>query len=75
VAANVVGTPLTVTVAKAAVGDGVSVTPNATAAAQGIVYDGVVTADNTVTIYPKNITTGAIDPASGSFHVEVRKYA
>lgn len=75
VAANVVGTPLTVTVAKAAVGDGVSVTPNATAAAQGIVYTGVVTADNTVTIYPKNITTGAIDPASGSFHVEVRKYA
>lgn len=75
VSANAVGTPLTVTVQTAAVGDGCKVTPPAAAAAQGIIYDGVVTGANTVTIYPKNITTGAIDPASGSFLVEVRKYA
>jgi len=72
VAAQSVGTGLTVTVTGAVLGDGVNVTPPAAAAAQGVIYDGVVTSANTVTIYPKNITAGAIDPASGTFSVEVR---
>lgn len=72
IAANAVGTALTVTVTGALVGDHVTVTPPAAAAAQGVVYNGVVTSTNTVTIYPKNVTTGAIDPASGTFSVEVR---
>lgn len=72
VAANSVGTLLTVTVTGALVGDHVTVTPPAAAAAQGVIYDGVVTATNTVSIYPKNITVGAIDPASGVYSVEVR---
>lgn len=75
VAANAVGAGLPVTVAGAASGDHVEVTPPAAAAAQGVIYVGVVTAADTVTIYPKNITTGAIDPASGTFRVVVEQYA
>lgn len=75
VAANAVGTSLTVTVRGAAVGDEVVVTPPAAAAAQGVVYNGAVTGADTVTVYPKNVTTGAIDPASGTFRVSVRQFA
>lgn len=68
---NSVGSSLTVSVSGAAVGDAVTVTPDATRAAQGMVYTGVVTSAGIVTIYPKNITAGAIDPASGSYTIEV----
>lgn len=66
---------LTVTVTGAVVGDHVTVTPPAANAAQGVVYDGVVTGANTVSVYAKNLTTGAIDPASGTFSVHVSGWA
>lgn len=66
-AASQVSTTLTVTGARS--GDAVLVTPSADTA--GIAVSGVVTADNTVTIYAKNYTAGAIDPASTTFRVIV----
>ena len=47
----------------------VHVTPSANVA--GIIFTGVVTADDTVTLYAKNFTSGAIDPASLTFRVTV----
>lgn len=47
----------------------VTVTPSANTA--GMHYKGVVTADNTVTIYALNTTGVAIDPASTTFRVVV----
>lgn len=49
------------------VGDAVQVTP--TTDVSGIVFIGVVTANDTVTIYAKNYTAGAIDPASQVFRI------
>lgn len=59
----------TVAVTGARSGDAVSVTPSADTA--GIVFSGVVTAKDTVTIYAKNFTAGSIDPASTTFRVIV----
>lgn len=74
VAANTRGTGLTVSVPGANVGDQVSVTPAAGAPANaGIVLDGYVTAANVVTVYPSNVTAGAIDPASATYNVNVRR--
>jgi len=50
-------------------GDAVTVTPYSETA--GILYKGIVTGDDTVTIYAINFTTGAIDPASMDFRVVV----
>lgn len=58
---------LTVTVAGVRAGDSVQVTP--TADVSGIVFTGVVTASNTVTVYAKNYTAGAINPASQLFKI------
>lgn len=59
----------TITVTGARSGDAVLVTPSADTA--GIVFSGVVTANDVVTIYAKNYTAGAIDPASTTFRVIV----
>lgn len=59
----------TTTVTGARSGDAVLVTPSADTT--GIIYSGVVTANDTVTIYAKNFTAGAIDPASTTFRVIV----
>lgn len=58
-----------VTVTGARSGSSVTVTPltNTT----GIFYAGVVTADDTVTLYAKNFTAGAINPASTTFRIIV----
>ena len=58
---------LTVTVAGVRVGDAVQVAP--TADVSGIVFTGVVTANNTVTVYAKNFTSAAIDPLPQSFRL------
>lgn len=58
-----------VTVTGARSGDAVTVTPLANTA--GIIYAGAVTANDTVTVYAKNFTAGAIDPASTTFRVIV----
>ena len=50
-------------------GDAVQITPYADVS--GLVFTGVVTADNVVTVYAKNITTGAIDPASQVYRIAV----
>ena len=47
----------------------VLVTPSLNTA--GIVYKGVVTADNVVTVYALNTTAAPIDPASTTFRVVV----
>lgn len=60
-------TSLTVTVTGARTGDAVWVTP--TTDVSGFVFTGVVTSDNTVTVYAKNITVGAVDPASQVFRI------
>lgn len=59
----------TVTVTGARSGAVVLVTPLADTS--GVIYSGVVTANDTVTIYAKNYTAGAIDPASTTFRVIV----
>lgn len=61
--------PLAVTVTGARAGDAVQVTPSFNTV--GILYSGVVTADNTVTLYAKNFTAGAINPASQQFRIIV----
>jgi hypothetical protein len=50
-------------------GDSVHVTPYSETT--GITYKGVVTSDDTVTIYAINFTAAAIDPASMQFRVVV----
>lgn len=57
----------TVTVTGARVGDAVIVRP--TTAVDGIIVDGTVTADNTVTIRAVNYSAGAIDPGSQTYRV------
>lgn len=59
----------TAAVTKAAQGDAVIVTPLVDTS--GIIYSGVVTAADTVTIYAKNFTSGAINPASTTFRIVV----
>ena len=60
---------LTVTVTGARQGDAVQVTP--TADVSGIVFTGVVTAVNTVTVYAKNFSAGSVNPASQIFRIIV----
>ncbi len=69
VSANATLTGGTVTIVGVRTGDGVQVTP--LAKTSGIIYDGVVTANDTVTLYANNITTGSINPASTIFRVIV----
>lgn len=59
----------TATVTGARSGDIVIVRP--TTAVNGIIIDGTVTADNTVTIRAVNYSSGAIDPASQSYKILV----
>lgn len=59
----------TVTVDGARSGDAVLVRP--TTAVNGIILDGTVTADDTVTIRAVNYSSGAIDPASQVYRVIV----
>lgn len=59
----------TVSVTGARVGDGVQVTSGVLVAGLGV--DGLVTANNTVTVRRFNFSTGAINPASDSFRVLV----
>lgn len=66
--ANSEGTGVTVTVTGALTTDNVIVNAPSTT---GINYKAVVTASDTVTIYPLNITTSPIDPASTTFRVMV----
>ena len=64
---------LTVSVIDARPGNGVSVTvPDGLNA--GLIAHAWVSADDVVTVRLTNITGGAIDPASGNFRIEVRKY-
>lgn len=58
-----------VTVTGAKVNDAVLVTPSANTT--GVFYVGVVTATGTVTVYAKNFTGGAINPASATFHIVI----
>ncbi len=61
---------LTITVTGAAVGDSVSIgLPSAPAA--GIVWNGFVSATNTVTIRATNITGSAVDPASATYRATI----
>jgi phage head maturation protease len=57
----------TLTVKGVRQGDGVDIHPYSATA--GIVYYGIVTANDTVTIYAQNVTAGAVDPASTTFRV------
>ena len=60
---------LTATVDGARSGDLVMVTP--TADVSGMIFTGVVTARDTVTVYAKNFSTGAVDPASQIYRILV----
>jgi hypothetical protein len=40
----------------------------------GLVFQGWVSADDTVTVRCTNASTGAIDPAEADFRIEVRRY-
>lgn len=59
----------TVTISGARSGDIVIVRP--TTAVNGIILDGTVTADDTVTVRAVNYSSGAIDPASQVYRVLV----
>lgn len=59
----------TVTVTGARSGDAVVVRP--TTAVNGIILDGTVTANDTVTVRAVNYSSGAIDPASQVYRVIV----
>ena len=70
------GTGLTVTVPGARPGDLVRVIPASGAPANaGLKFEGFVTANDTVTVYPFNVTVGAIDAASASYKVVVERVA
>lgn len=58
-----------VTVTNARPGDAVFVTPMTDTA--GVIFTGAVTANNVVTVYAKNFTAGAIDPASMQYRIFV----
>jgi len=60
---------ITVAVKGAKVGGSVSVVP--TSYLPGVLFNGFVIADNAVTVYAQNLTTGAIDPASQVFNITV----
>ncbi len=60
---------LTVTVTGARAGDAVQVTPLADVS--GIIFTGVVTAPNVVTVYAKNFSAGSVNPASQQYRVLV----
>ena len=57
----------TVTVTGVRSGDAVIVRP--TTAINGIIVDGTVTADNTVTVRAVNYSSGAVDPASQVYRI------
>ena len=59
----------TATIAGARSGDSVMVRP--TTAVNGIIVDGTVTADDTVTVRAVNYSAGAIDPASQVYRITV----
>jgi hypothetical protein len=59
----------TLTIKGARQGDGVQVTPYEATA--GVVYYGVVTANDTVTIYAQNCKSVSVNPASTTFRVIV----
>lgn len=69
VLANSESAGLTVTIPSVQVGDSVQVTPYVNTV--GITYKGLVTADDTVTIYALNNTTGPINPISMLYRVIV----
>jgi hypothetical protein len=75
VAAQTVGTGLTVTVLGAQTNMPVVLGIPDGIASQGIVFTACVSAADTVKIYPKNITVGAIDLASATYVVTVFDYA
>lgn len=60
---------LTVTVTGARVGDAVQVVPLADVS--GVIFAGVVTAANTVTVYAKNFSAGSVNPASQLYRIIV----
>lgn len=60
---------LTATVTGARSGDSVTVTP--TADVSGLIFTGVVTAKDAVTVYAKNFSSGAVNPTSQSFRIIV----
>jgi len=60
---------LTATVTGARAGDAVQVTPLADVS--GIVFTGVVTAKDTVTVYAKNLSSGSVNPPSQSYRILV----
>jgi hypothetical protein len=59
----------TVTIVGVRAGDVAIVSPLVKTA--GIIYDAVVTANDTVSVYAENITGGAINPASTTFRIIV----
>lgn len=63
---------LTITVAGAAVGDSVQLGLPAAPAA-GLVFNGFVSAANTVTVRASNITAGPVDAASATYRATVHK--
>lgn len=62
---------LSLPVSMTGVRQGASVLPTPLANIPGLFFAGVVTADDTVTIYAKNFTTGAINPAPITFRISV----
>ena len=60
---------LTTTVTGARSGDAVQVTPANDVS--GIIFIGVVTADNTVSVYAKNFSTGSVNPPSQVYRIIV----
>lgn len=69
VPANSQSAGLTVTVPGARQGDSVNVTPFS--GTVGITYKGIVTSNDTVTIYAINFTAGAVNPAAMKYRVVV----
>lgn len=59
---------LTATVTGARAGDAVQVT---TADVDGVVFTGAVTADDTVSVYAKNLSAGPVNPGSQVFRLLV----
>lgn len=68
-AANATTASTAQTITGVRAGDAVQVTP--ATQTNGIIYTGMVTASDAVTIYANNITTGAINPASTVFRIIV----
>lgn len=69
VSANSESAGFQVEIPGARAGDSVLVTPYSNTV--GITYKGVVTADDTVTLYAINYTTGAVNPASMLYRIIV----